>query len=89
MSGEPMITVTQPKISLVLGLLALLGTGWQVASFANDHAYRIEALERSTTEQKELNRELIAEIKHIGSSLTDLLVRLEKMQARQLEAKQP
>lgn len=65
-------SVTPSRISFVLGLIALLGVMWQAVSYAEDQKHRIAAVESYIVEDKQLSKDMLAEIRRLSEASSKL-----------------
>lgn len=69
---EPTITLTPARLSFALALATVLGLGWTTVSYINRQDHRVSTVETKIEDQRDVTKELVAEIK----TLTVNVVRL-------------
>jgi hypothetical protein len=77
MTATPSLTVTPSRIGFTLSILAVLTFGWNVAGYVRGQEYRITALETYQAENKQLNRDMLSEIRRLSEAVTKLSTIIE------------
>lgn len=86
----PKFTVSQPMITFALGVIALIGSGFTVASWINERSHyerttdaAIMQLKEADIAQVQANKELSGEIGNLSTAVNDLALTLKEVEVIQ------
>jgi uncharacterized coiled-coil protein SlyX len=74
---EPTITVTPSRVSFFLALATVLGLAWSTITYVNRQDHRIATVETKIEDQRDVTKELVAEIKTLTINVARLSTILE------------
>ncbi len=81
MSEQPSLNLTPARLGFALSLLAIITFGWNIAGYVQQQEYRIVALETYRDENKQLTRDMLAELKRLNEAVTRLGIIIEGSRA--------
>lgn len=64
--------VTNNRVTLALGLIALLGVVWSAASYQQAQSYRISTVEAYIQDNKALNKQMVDQIGKLSEAVSAL-----------------